>query len=375
MSLSGGLFRINSGTQSNGKRMKIKRPYKIALAVIIFLVLVRIALPIIVERYVNKVLNEMPDYYGQVEDVDIHLYRGAYTIENLVLHEREKQREVPFMEIKEIDLSVEWEALLKGAVAGEIILQSPRLNFVAEETAQETPDDTAVEEKEHWTKTLKDLLPLTINRFEILDGKISYLDFTTQPEVNIYLHNMHLLAHNLSNVERAGEELPSSLSLNAQTLGGGLLDARMKLNALKEIPDFDLNLQLKQVQLPALNDFIKAYGKFDVEKGRFELYSEVQLKDGQLTGYLKPFFEDLKVLNWEKDREEGNFFQAVWEGIAGLFTEAVENQPRDQIATRVPVEGSVNEPGTDVVTTILNILKNAFIEAFEKGIEHSVEAE
>lgn len=279
------------------------------------------------------------------------------------------------MEIKEIDLSVEWEALLKGAVAGEIILQSPRLNFVAEETAQETPDDTAVEEKEHWTKTLKDLLPLTINRFEILDGKISYLDFTTQPEVNIYLHNMHLLAHNLSNVERAGEELPSSLSLNAQTLGGGLLDARMKLNALKEIPDFDLNLQLKQVQLPALNDFIKAYGKFDVEKGRFELYSEVQLKDGQLTGYLKPFFEDLKVLNWEKDREEGSFFQAVWEGIAGLFTEAVENQPRDQIATRVPVEGSVNEPGTDVVTTILNILKNAFIEAFEKGIEHSVEAE
>lgn len=317
----------------------------------------------------------MPDYYGQVEDVDIFLYRGAYTIENLVLHEREKQQDVPFLEIQEIDLSVEWEALLKGAVAGEVIIQSPRLNFVAEKTAEEPPDNTALEEKEHWTKTLKDLLPLTINRFEVIEGKVSYLDFTTQPAVNIYLHNLHLLAYNLSNVEETGDELPSSLSLNARTLGGGILDARMKLNALKEIPDFDLNLQLKQVQLPALNDFIKAYGKFDVEKGLFELYSEVQLKDGQLSGYLKPFFEDLKVLDWEKDREEGNFFQAVWEGIAGLFTEAVENQPRDQIATRVPVEGSINEPGTDVFTTILNILKNAFIEAFEKGIEHSVEAE
>jgi hypothetical protein len=353
--------------------MKVKKTYKIALVVIILLVLVRIALPFIVENYVNKVLSEMPDYTGHVEDVDLSLYRGAYTIENLVLHEREKQREVPFMEIKKIDLSVEWGALLKGAVAGEVIIQSPRLNFVAEEAKEEAAEDTPMEEKEHWTETLKDLLPLTINRFEITDGKISYLDFNTQPQVNIYLNNLHLLAHNLSNVEETGEELPSSLRLNAQTLGGGLLDARMKLNALKEIPDFDLNLQLKQVQLPELNDFIKAYGKFDIERGRFELYSEIKLKNGQLTGYLKPFFEDLKVLNWEKDRKEGNFFQAVWEGIAGLFTEAVENQARDQIASRVPVKGSVNEPGTEVFTTILNILKNAFIEAFEKGIEHTVE--
>lgn len=353
--------------------MKVKKTYKIVLAVIILLVLVRIALPFIVKNYVNKVLGEMPDYTGHVEDVDLSLYRGAYTIDNLVLHEREKQREVPFMEIKEIDLSVEWGALLKGAVAGEVIIQSPRLNFVAEEAKKETAEDTPVEEKEHWTETLKELLPLTINRFEVTDGKISYLDFNTRPQVNIYLNNLQLLAHNLSNVERAGEELPSSLSLKAQTPGGGLLTARMKLNVLKEIPDFDLNLQLKQVQLPELNDFIKAYGKFDVEKGRFELYSEIKLKDGQLTGYLKPFFEHLKVLNWEKDRKEENFFQAVWEGIAGLFTEVAENQPRDQVASRVPVKGSVNEPETDVLTSILNILKNAFIEAFEKGIEHTVE--
>ncbi len=353
--------------------MKIKNSYKIALGIIIFLVLLRVTLPFVVENYVNKVLNKMPTYYGKVEDVDLHLYRGAYTIENLVLHEREKKREVPFMEIKEIDLSVEWGALLKGAVAGEVIVKSPRLNFVAEEAEEQNPENTAVEEKEHWSETLKDLLPLTINRFEITNGKVSYLDFNSRPKVNIYLHNLHLLAYNLSNVENASNELPSSLSLKAQTLGGGLLDARMQLNALKEIPDFDLNLQLKQVQLPELNDFIKAYGKFDVERGRFELYSEVKLKDGYLTGYLKPFFDDIKVLNWKKDKKEGNFFQAVWEGIAGLFTEVVENQPRNQVATRVPIEGTVNQPGADVFTTAINILKNAFIKAFEKGLENSVE--
>lgn len=351
--------------------MKVKRPFKIALAVIICLVLVRIALPFIVETYVNKVLNDMPGYYGKVEDVDLHLYRGAYTIENLVLYEREKQREVPFMEIKEIDLSVEWGALLKGAVAGEVILQSPRLNFVAEEAEEET----AVEEKEHWTETLKNLLPLTVNRFEIKDGKLAYLDFNTQPKINIYLHNLHLLAHNLSNIEKAGEELPSSLRLRGQTIGGGVLEASMELNALKEIPDFDLNLQLKQVQLTELNDFIQAYGKFDVERGRFDLYSEVKLIDGQLNGYIKPFFEDVKVLNWKKDKKEGNFLKAVWEAVAGLLTEGIENQPRDQIATRVPIEGNVNQPDTDVFTTIINTLKNAFIKAFEKGIEHAVEQE
>jgi hypothetical protein len=143
----------------------------------------------------------------------------------------------------------------------------------------------------------------------------------------------------------------------------------MKANLLQEIPDFDMDAQLTNVDLTSINDFIKAYGKFDVERGSMALYSELKLKDGQLDGYVKPFFENVKVLNWEKDKEEDGIFRAAWEAVAGLFTEVAENQPRDQIATKVPIEGNIKQPDTDATTTFLNILRHAFIKAFNKGIE------
>ena len=45
-------------------------------------------LPSIVKNYVNKELNDLPGYSGSVEDIDIHLLRGAYAIDGLVLKKK-----------------------------------------------------------------------------------------------------------------------------------------------------------------------------------------------------------------------------------------------------------------------------------------------
>lgn len=352
--------------------MKLKKRYIIPLSIVLILVVIRIALPYIVKDYVNKTLADMPGYTGHVADVDLHIYRGAYQIKGLVLDKTEEDEQVPFMEINSIDLSVEWNALFKGAITGEIIVDRPQLNFVA--TADTTTTEPT-EEAEHWTETIQELMPLTINRFEIINGRINYLDYDTQPKVDIHLDSLQVLALNLTNTDDSAKALPSSVDIHARTIGGGILKGAMDINAMKEIPDFDLDIQLTQVDLTQLNDFIEAYGKFDVEQGTFSVFSEVKLLNGQLEGYVKPFLDDVKVLNWEKDKEEGGFFRAAWEAIVGVVKEVGENQDRDQVATQVPITGNVNEPDTDVWKTITNTLKHAFIEAFNKGIEGSVDAQ
>lgn len=351
--------------------MKIKKRYSIIGAIVLLLVIIRIALPSVVKDYVNKTLNDMPGYSGHVDDVDMHIYRGAYKIKDLVLEKNTKDEQVPFMEIASIDLSIEWNALFKGAIAGEIILDRPKLNFVASQEQETEKEPT--EEADHWSKTIQELMPLTINRFEIIDGQLRYLDYDTQPVVDVHLDSLQVLALNLTNTDNTSKDLPSHISISGRTTGGGILAGTMDINALKEIPDFDLDIELTQVDLTQLNDFIEAYGKFDVEKGQFSVFSEVKLIDGQLEGYIKPFFEDLKVLNWEKDKEETNFFRATWEALVGLVKEGVENQPKEQVATQVPISGNVNQPETDPWETVGNTLKNAFIEAFNKGIEGTVE--
>ncbi len=58
--------------------------FSILLALFIF----RLFLPAIVKKYVNKALNNIPGYYGWVDDIDISLYRGAYVINGLHLYEK-----------------------------------------------------------------------------------------------------------------------------------------------------------------------------------------------------------------------------------------------------------------------------------------------
>jgi hypothetical protein len=76
-----------------------------------------------------------------------------------------------------------------------------------------------------------------------------------------------------------------------------------------------MNAKLENTSLPKLNDFFKAYGKFDVSSGKFGLYTEIAAKDGKFVGYVKPVMRQLKIIGQE-DRKD-NILQKLWEGVVG----------------------------------------------------------
>ena len=59
----------------------------------------------------------MKGYYGHIEDIDVSLYRGAYEINNMYINKVDflSHKQTEFFKVKNIDLSVEWKALLNGA--------------------------------------------------------------------------------------------------------------------------------------------------------------------------------------------------------------------------------------------------------------------
>ena len=144
----------------------------------------------------------------------------------------------------------------------------------------------------------------------------------------------------------------------------------MDINVLKEIPDLDLNIKFEQVNMPALNDFFVAYSKADIEKGTFNLYSELVVNDGKITGYVKPVAQNIKVVDWEKDKK--NPLNLVWQGIVGVVAEFFENQKEDQFATKVPIQGDLKNIKSGVWPTIWNVFRNAFVQAFERNTDNTV---
>ncbi|WKN43644.1 DUF748 domain-containing protein [Tunicatimonas pelagia] len=344
----------------------------IALAIIIgVFILLHFLLEPFVERYVNQQLSSLEEYTGQVSDIDIHLYRGAYQVKGLELVKRNSEASDPFLQIDTIDLSVEWGALFDGRVVGEVILSHPTVTMIVTPTVEGDSAQEQTGSDVDWVQQVQELIPLTINRFEIKNGDISYKDPSVDPKVDAYFRELYLLAENISNVADSSQQFPSSLQANAVTVGNGTLNADLQMNLLKNIPEFKADIRLEDVDLTKLNDFIKAYANFDVQEGTFEIVTEMTVENQQISGYIKPFFENLDVFDLREDikQDDSGFFQKAWEAIAGLGAEAFENQKKDQIATEVPIEGSLESPSPDVPVTVWNIFRNAFIDAIEKNFE------
>lgn len=337
------------------------------------LVIARLILPHVVTRYVNKVLADIPGYYGSISDVDIALIRGAYVIENLKLFKVNGNEHVPFIDIPETDLSIEWSALFNGALVGEVIFFDSKLNFIGGDNNSKGETDSQTGEDVDWTKPIKRLIPLQINRLEIVRGNIFFYDFTTNPQVDINLQQVNVSVTNLNNAERQKTALPSKVIATATSIGQGILMLEMDINVLKEIPDLDMNLKFEGIHMPALNDFFLAYAGIDVERGNFNIYSEITVNDGAINGYVKPVAQNIHVLNLEKDKEDP--LSLIWQSIVGLFVEVFENQSKDQFATKVPIQGNLKNIQTSPWPTIWNIFRNAFVKAFEKNTDNTIEFE
>ncbi len=345
----------------------MKKQYKILISVLMLLIVIRIILPYVVLHYANKTLANMKGYYGHIEDIDLSIFRGAYIINDIYLNkvDNKSNLESPFFKAANIDLSVEWNAIFHGSIVGELEFDSPVLIFSKDKVElSDIKKDTV-----SFRKLLNNFMPLKVNRVEVNNGNLHYSDNTSKPKVDISLKHTHLLAVNLSNVINNTIELPSTVTANAVAYQG-TFKFNMKLNALNEHPTFDLNAELKNTNLVLLNDFLKAYGNFDVNKGTFGLYSEMAAKGGMFKGYVKPIIKDLDVVGPEDKHD--NFFNKVYEQIVGAAGVLLRNQKKDQVATKVKIEGDFNNPKTNTIDAIWEVLRNAFIQALLPSVDNEI---
>jgi uncharacterized protein DUF748 len=334
-------------------------------SILILLIAARIALPYILLRLVNKELQTLHGYTGHVDDIDVALIRGAYKIKSIKLEKTGGKVPVPFFSAPLIDLSLQWEALFHGRIVGKIEVDQPVLNFVKGPT--EATSQTQIDSS--WTDVVKKLMPLKLNKFEIVEGQIHYRDFHSKPTFDIYTKQVHILAENLNNAEKNKELLPSTITASADVYGGKAT-ASMKMDALAKTPTFDGKAKLEGLNLANLNNFIDAFAKFDIKSGEISIYTEAAAKEGKITGYTKPIIKHLKVLNWEKDKDKPVkiVYEAVVEAVAWVF----KNHNKEQLATKVEFEGNIKNPNIDIWYLIGQVLRNAFIQALYPSLENSI---
>jgi hypothetical protein len=332
----------------------------ILLFFVVLLVIARLAAPTFVRWYVNSTIDRDPRYDGKIGDVNIHLWRGAYSIEDIRLIKTTGNVPVPLFAAKHVDLAIEWNALLHGKLVGKIAIEKPELNFVDSDTEGE--DQTGAGGP--WLGMIRDLFPFKINSASVSDGTVHFRAFHSDPPVDVYLGDVQASLENLTNINDDTAPLISTIKAHALAMDSGKLDYAMKFDPTSYHPSFEMAVKLVGLDVKRTNALARAYGSFDFEGGWFDLVMEMKAHEGALEGYVQPLFRNVKIFSIKDDIPEDNVFQAFWEALVGATTKLLENQRRDQFGTSIPVRGDLTNPKTDVLATIGNVLRNAFIRAY-----------
>jgi Domain of Unknown Function (DUF748) len=210
-------------------------------------------------------------------------------------------------------------------------------------------------------------LELKVERFTG-EGQIGFINQAANPPYKLFLSGTRLQLENLSNEFKEG---PGRARLTGRFMGSGPTQAQATFRPESKGPDLDLVLSIENTDMRAMNDLLRAYGKFDVVNGNFSLYSEIKIKQGKIEGYVKPLFSDMKVYDRRQDAEK-SVFRKLYEGLVGGISGLLENRSREEVATRVPMEGDVEEPQAGTWETIVQLIQNAFFKAILPGFEKEV---
>ncbi|MBA2655939.1 MAG: DUF748 domain-containing protein [Tatlockia sp.] len=330
----------------------------------IILIASRLALPYALIHYAENRINKIPLYHVKIEDIDVSLWRGSYSIKNLKLNKINKNIPVPFFSAEQINLAIEWPALLHGSIVGKIKAIKPKLNFVIEPNNK----DQQLSIDKEWQLAVSALFPLNFNKISIENGEISLHSFSGKPPFQLSLHDIDFELKNLQKVT-AHKSLYSTFSGQA-AMSKGRFTVSGQVDPDAKKPTFLLKSSLKSMQIQGANDFLLNYTHFDVKQGELSVFTEIAAAKGKIHGYLKPIIKNLQVIN---PKEKMNPIKFIYKGLIATTAKLVTNHKKHTVATKIKIEGNLEDPETHIFSIIGYVLKHAFIQALLPDIDHSIE--
>ncbi len=347
-------------------RKGIRRTLLILGIVAVVAVGARLAAPFAVERYVNQQLADMGEYRGSVEHIDLSLIRGGYTLRNLQIVKIDAAPKTPpFATIPEMVIAVQWRALFRGSAVGEIIMRSPQLNLVQSQANEEKQLGTGV----NWPQEIRDLFPFQFNLVEARDGLVTFRAPGISTNDSLTVRNFTMQLRNLTNVQDLEEPAFADLDVRGQIMGNAPLTLSGSIDPNEMTPTFDIDLSIEGARLVDVNPWLNEFLKVDAEMGVFSMYSELAAAEGRFEGYVRPILADPQFVS---SNEEDGPFRKAWEGLVNLAAKILENKEEEQVATQIPLRGEITEPDVDVLTAMVNLLRNAFVAAFSHSLEGSI---
>jgi len=210
---------------------------------------------------------------------------------------------------------------------------------------------------------------VNVHELDITHSSFSFTDDSKSPAYRLFINDTDIVLKNLSNHQQHG---PATLALSGKFMGSGNTKLSGDFLASDNGPAFNMNVAIRDTDMPSMNDLLRAYGRFDVAAGKLSVFSEVGVKDRDINGYVKPMFANLEVYDYQKDKNTGVLHQAK-ELVIGGAARVFKNSNTKQVATEIDLKGKLSSPDISTWQAVVEVLKNAFIQAILPGFDRSLQ--
>jgi hypothetical protein len=347
-------------------RIGLRRTALVIGVLVVIGLAARLAAPTLVERYVNGQLADMGDYRGTISGVELHLLAGGYVLRDLTIVEADSAAETPFVAMPAMDLKLQWRALFRGQAVGEVVMRDPVLNFVQGPSDEQQQLGTGV----NWPQEIRDLFPFRLNLVEARNGLVTFRAPGISTDDSLTIRNFQARLRNLTNVQGVEEPAFAEIDVRGGIMGNAPVALTGRLDPNERAPTFDIDFSIEGARLVDVNPWLREFLKVDAEMGVFSMYAELAAAEGRFEGYVRPILENPQFVDANED-DKGPFRKA-WEGLVNVAAKILENRQEEQVATQIPLRGEIEDPDIDLLTTMVNLMRNAFVAAFSHSLEGSI---
>ena len=212
---------------------------------------------------VRQMNRNLKGYTATIRAVNFHPIGLSLTVRDLSFAQ-EAHPDPPVLQVRRLDASVQWRALLRARLVANFDLQDPTLYVNRPQLQAEAADPTPLEEH-GWQEAFEAIYPLKINHVRISNGTVMYVD--DGPFEPLKITQLNATAQNIRNIRSKERTYPSDLHLDAVIFKTGrvAIDGHADFLA-KPIPGIQGDVALEGVNLDYFKPVL-SHGSVSIQGG------------------------------------------------------------------------------------------------------------
>jgi hypothetical protein len=347
------------------RRARLLRRLAVAVAVVVLLVVgLSYALDPLATWRTRRVLAGLEGMKGEFADVEVSLWDLSYAIDGLRIEKlRPGGDALPFLAVTRARFGLYWKELLRGHLVATVDLYGPTLNLL---TAHAPEQEQGKKEAPKAGRGLEALAPLRIDRAQVKDGEIRWIDAREPGSPQLRLHGIEATLENFATRPALAKGEPTVLAGRGTLQRTGATSVFVTADPLAKKLTFAGQGRIQGLRLTELSDVVGEKSGIAPEAGVLDLSLRFRAEGGALSGGVRPI-----VKNASTKPVKGGLGNQLKSALADASLEIFgDDVPgRDAVATTIPIRGSVDDPKAQLVPTVLGVLRNAFVRGLAGSLQ------